>query len=96
MQITYQKRNGNIIQRFRETTLLYKIGDTTSMGWKVLNVEYEYNKKYYPEYQYRMLIRKKIQRYATINQIKEKSIIHIKTLLYYIIGIIIINLIKIL
>lgn len=37
MQITYQKKDGSVMQRFRNTILPYKIGDTTSMGWKVLN-----------------------------------------------------------
>ena len=41
IQITYQKKDGSIIQKYRNTSLPYKIGDTTSMNWKVLNIEYE-------------------------------------------------------
>ena len=74
MQITYQKRNGCIIQRFRNTMLPYNNGDETSMGWKVLNIEYEYNGKYYPEYQYNMLIQKSKQRFIIKKQIKTKYI----------------------
>lgn len=62
MQITYQKKDGCIIQKIRNTMLPYKIGDTTSMGWKVLNIEYEYNNQYYPEYKYHMLINENKQR----------------------------------
>lgn len=93
MQITYQKRDGCIFQRLRNTMLPYKIGDTTSMGWKVLNIEYEYNNKYYPEYEYLMLIHKNKQRYIRKKHIKELCIKELKTLLYYVIGLLIINLI---
>lgn len=96
MQITYQKRDGCIFQRFRNTMLPYKIGDITSMGWKVLNIEYEYKNNYYSQYEYNMLIHKNKQRYVRKQQIKTLCIKEIKTLLYYIIGIIIINLIRIL
>lgn len=58
MQITYQKKDGSVMQRFRNTILPYKIGDTTSMGWKVLNIEFEYKNKYYSEYKYNILKQK--------------------------------------
>ena len=58
IQITYQKRNGNILYRLRKTMLPYRIGDITSMGWKVLNIEYEYKNKYYSYYEYNKLIHK--------------------------------------
>ena len=95
MQITYQKRDGSIMQKFRNTMLPYKIGDSTSMGWKVLNIEYEYKGKYYPEYQYNMLIYKNKQRYMKRKQFKEQCISKTKTLLYYLLGYIILYYIKI-
>lgn len=95
MQITYQKRDGSIMQKFRNTMLPYKIGDTTSMGWKVLNIEYEYKNKYYPEYKYNMLIYKNKQRYIKKKQIKKLCLKEIKTLLYYFIVITILYYIKI-
>lgn len=95
MQITYQKRNGCIIQKYRKTMLPYKIGDETSMGWKVLNIEYEYKNKYYPEYEYSMMIHERNQRYIKMNQFKEICIRNAKTLLYNIIGILILYYIKI-
>ena len=49
IRITYQKNNGEIIQRIRNTLTTYRVGDTTSMGWKVLNIEYRYKDKYYPK-----------------------------------------------
>lgn len=95
MQVTYQKRDGSIIQRLRNTMLPYKIGEETSMGWKVLNIEYEYNNKYYSEYEYNRLIYKNKQKHIKKKQVQEMCLKEFKTLLYYIIGLLIINLIKI-
>lgn len=82
IQITYQKRNGCIIQRLRDTTPPYKIGDTTSMGWKVLNVEYEYKNKYYSYYEYNRLLHKDKQKHIKKRHIKELCLKSINTLLY--------------
>ena len=79
MQITYQKKNGCIIQKLRKTMLPYKIGDSTSMGWKVINIEFEYNNKFYSSYDYNMLIRKEIERHRRKEKIKAlKSVKRIK------------------
>ena len=95
MQITYQKRNGCIIQKLRKTMLPYKIGEETSMGWKVLNIEYEYKNKFYPYYEYSMLINKSKQRYVIIKNILNIILKEIKSLLYYFIVIYILYYIKI-
>lgn len=95
MQITYQKRDGTIFQRIRNTILPYKIGETTSMGWKVLSIEYKYKDKYYTEYEYSKILQKKKTFYYKKIHIKEICINEIKTLLYYIIGLIIITLFNI-
>lgn len=89
IQITYKKRNGNILYRLRKTMLPYRVGDTTSMGWKVLNIEYEYNQKFYTYYEYNKIIHKKKQKYLKRKQL-EKLCLKAITLLYYIIMIIII------
>ena len=96
IQVTYQKRDGDIIHRIRNTILPYKVGDTTSMGWKVLNIEYEYKNKYYPEYEYNVLIAKNRKRYVKIRETKDKILNEFKTLLYYFIVIIMYHYIKIL
>ena len=95
MQITYQKKDGCIIQRLRNTMLPYRIGDTTSMGWKVLNIEYEYKNKFYSYYKYLYLINKSRQRYLLMKHIKNIIIKWIKSLLYYIIMIYILYYIRI-
>lgn len=96
MQITYQKQNGCILKRLRTTELPYKIGEITSMGWKVLNIEYEYNNKFYSEYNYNKLLNK-----AKKASIKRKKTIELctrefKTFLYYFIAVLVINLLKML
>ena len=96
MQITYQKNNGCIIQRQRNTALPYKIGETTSMGWKVLNIEYEFNNKFYPEYKYNILIHKSKQASIKKKQAIELCTREFKTFLYYFIAVLLINLLKML
>lgn len=96
MQITYQKRDGDIIQKHRKTMLPYKIGDTTSMGWKVLNIEYGYKDKFYSECEYNRLMYKNKQDYIKKKHTIELLSKELKTLLYYFIMIIIYNLISIL
>lgn len=93
IQITYQKKDGTIFTRLRNTILSYNIGDTTSMGWKVLNIQYNFNGKYYSKYDYEKLMMNKKKKQQRIKQFQfnlKKSII---TLLNYIIGLLIINLI---
>ena len=96
IQVTYQKRDGDIIHRIRNTILPYKVGDTTSMGWKVLNIEYEYKNKYYPEYEYNVLIAKNRKKYIKIRETRDRILKEFKTLLYYFIVIIMYHYIKIL
>ena len=51
--ITFQKNNGGIIMRPRLGTYGLKIGDMTSMGWKVLDIHYQYyDGNYYHEHDF--------------------------------------------
>lgn len=96
VQVTYQKNNGCIFKRQRNTTLPYKIGDTTSMGWKVLNIEYEYNNKFYSEYNYNKLLNKDKQTSIKKKQTIELITREFKTFIYYFIALILLNLLKML
>lgn len=52
--ITFQKKNGDIIMRPRLDKFGLKIGDVTSMGWKVIDIHYQYEDgNYYHELDYR-------------------------------------------
>ena len=52
IEMTYEKANGQIIRRIRNTYPDYRIGDRTSMGWKVVDIRYLYKKKYYHKDEY--------------------------------------------
>lgn len=96
MQITYQKKNGSIMKRYRNTILPYSIGETTSMGWKVLNIEYKYNDKFYNQYDYCILVKKSKEKYLKRKEKIESIVQEIKRILYYFIAAIIINFLKLL
>jgi len=36
--IIYQKNNGDMLYRYNKNKPIYKKGDTTSMGWKVIDI----------------------------------------------------------
>lgn len=55
--ITYQKYNGDIILRPRTSIYNIKIGDTTAMGWKVLNIHYNYEGNFYTYLDYCRVVR---------------------------------------
>ncbi len=69
--ITYQKRNGDIFQRVRNTYTSYRVGDETSMGWKVLDIKYKYKDHYYSYADYDRLIEKEWQKDKKLFQIKK-------------------------
>ena len=96
MQITYQKKDGSIMKRYRNTILPYNIGETTSMGWKVLNIEYKYNDKFYNQYDYCILVKKSKEKYLKRKKKIESIVQEIKKILYYFIAVIIINFLKLL
>lgn len=94
IQVTYQKKDGTILNRIRNTSVPYNIGDITSMGWKILDIEYNYNGKYYSKYDYEKMMMNDKRKQQKIKRLKfnfKKSII---TLLNYMIGLLIINLIN--
>ena len=95
IQVTYQKRNGSLIQRIRNTMVPYKIGETTSMGWKVINIEFKYDDRFYSETEYHRLIQKRKSRYNRKQKIKKTIIRESRSLFYYFIMISILYFIRI-
>lgn len=51
--VIYQKTSGEIIYRILRARPKYKKGDTTSMGWKVLDIKNMYKGNLYTNYEYR-------------------------------------------
>ena len=56
--ITYKKRSGELIYRKRNTLPGY-IGQETSMGWIIENIEYLFGNKYYSFKDYQLLMEKR-------------------------------------
>lgn len=46
-KIIYKKANGEIIERERTTLPIQKIGEDTSMGWRILDIQYYFLHKWY-------------------------------------------------
>lgn len=70
-KITYQKRNGEVFDRIRATLPVNSIGDETSMGWTILNIQFGLGSKYYNLREYQIKNRKQIKKYRiykTINR----------------------------
>ena len=51
-KIIYQKGNGDIIERERMTLPTYKIGEITSMGWKIIDIYNGFQNKWYSSDEY--------------------------------------------
>jgi hypothetical protein len=76
--IVYQKLNGDVIFRPVKNFPLVKIGDKTSMGWKVLDIQYFCNNRFYSYSKFNKLLKKydedkkkRIQRENKLNSVKE-------------------------
>lgn len=70
IEMTYEKANGQIIRRIRNTYPDYKIGDRTSMGWKVVDIRYLYKKKYYHKCEYDKKVDTHVNKIKKIYKIK--------------------------
>lgn len=56
IRVTYQKKNGELVERYSTVSAPYKIGETNGFGWKVINKEYSYKNKYYTMREYDKLL----------------------------------------
>lgn len=61
--VYYKKGNGEIIQRNRSTLPEYKIGESTSMGWLVMDIKYVLNGNIYDTVKDYNLAIKKLYRF---------------------------------
>lgn len=73
-KIIYKKENGEVIERVRNSLPLQGIGETTSMGWLVMDILYSYKDGYYNASEYHALYSKAKKR----NQIKRNVMSFIK------------------
>lgn len=68
--IIYQKSDGKIFVRTYKYDYSRKIGDETSMGWKVLNVLYECDGNYYQYHKYMRIIRERCKKNSKKKRIR--------------------------
>lgn len=62
--ITYQKENGDIfIRPYKHScfSLGRKVGEETSMGWKIIDIHYRHNDNYYCYDDFMKLFKKEIE-----------------------------------
>ena len=78
-KIIYQKKNGQLLERIRVTLPQTGLNQETSMGWKIMDILYQYENNYYTKSDYRKLINKKIKR----NQLKRNFIKYVKKYCIY-------------
>ena len=57
--VIYQKSSGELIYRTRTSRPNYKVGDRTSMGWKVIDIKNMYKGNILKSYDYREQIARK-------------------------------------
>ena len=70
--IIYQKEDGTKFIRAYKYDYGRKIGDETAMGWKVLNVVYEYEGNYYQHNKYIRIIRENVEKKRNKGVVKKE------------------------
>ena len=58
VQVTWQKKNGEIVERYLHLYSTFKIGECNAWGWRVINIKYYFKGKYYPYSEYYNLLNK--------------------------------------
>lgn len=80
--IFYQKRNGDVICRIRNTMPQYGIGKETSMGWKIVDIKQRFKSSYYSFSEYNKLENKRRKQYKLIKYIQKYFSKYITQLLF--------------
>lgn len=57
--VTYQKNTGEVFYRARKSVETLKVGDSTSMGWTILDIHEEWNGNFVHPYEIRKFTRMK-------------------------------------
>ena len=70
IKVIYKKSNGDIIERIRNTLPTHSIGEYTSMGWLILDIQYFIGNNYYDYWTYKKILNKKIKKYHIMKNIK--------------------------
>ena len=68
--VIYQKKD-DLIYRAVKTKPMYKVGDTTSMGWKVKGIQHLYNGKVYSRYEFNNKLQHKRKMHEKVNALSD-------------------------
>lgn len=72
-EVTFLKKNGDVIKRYMYcSTLPYRKGYINAYGWKVVDIKYCYNGKYYPIEKYERLQNNRYNRGRFYYNLKSK------------------------
>ena len=91
IRVTYQKKNGELVERYVTVYSPYSIGDTNGFGWKVVNKEYSYKNKYYSSFEHDKLLMKFYKRDKFIREFKKTFKKSVKLAEYTLLAILIIK-----
>lgn len=80
--IFYQKRNGDVICRVRNTIPQYGIGKETSMGWTIIDIKQRFKNSYYSFPEYNKLENKRRKQYKMIKYLNKHLGKYITQLLF--------------
>lgn len=72
IQVTYKKRNGDLIQRTINGLSPYRVGDVNSYGWTIEEIKHLYKGKWYSKNEYEKLVDDAIAKDRKIWFIKKK------------------------
>lgn len=85
VKTTYQKKNGEFIDKITCFNSTYKTGETNGYGWKVIDVKYLYNNKYRSLDEYYKLLDKSFEKDKRIMQFK-KNFINLYNTINHVLG----------
>lgn len=75
--VLYRKNNGDVIYRARRTKPHYKIGDKTSMGWKVLDIKLFHKGRAISDSEYNEVLERKANIYAMTHFLNRVDMINL-------------------
>lgn len=80
--VLYEKNNGELIYRYRNSKPQYEVGSITSMGWKLVDIRKLYNGSAITDSAYSGILEKKLKYQEFISKLDLKTFIEIMILVY--------------
>lgn len=74
IEVTYKKKNGDIIKRYVGNDLYYRVGYINSYGWECIDIKYCYKGIYYPRDIYYKLQERNYKMSRFLYELKKKFV----------------------